>query len=281
MTFQQLSWKCTDGTDMYACAWHPEQRTSAKAVVGFVHGMGEHMGRYVHVAEMLNADGYAVIGFDQRGHGRTSGKRGHTPSYESLFEGIDRMLAEAEASYPGLPVFLLAHSMGGNVALNYMLRKQPRIAGAIVSGPWLKLAFKPPSLQVVLGRVIERFYPKYTSNRPLKAANLTSDPDMIARYVSDPLGHGQITAKFFFSMLRSGRWAIEHAGQLNVPTLIMHATADKVTSAAASKLFAERAGPSCEWIGWDGFQHELFNELRREEVFAVVRDWLARRLDVN
>lgn len=278
MSFKELAWTCGDGASMYACAWEPAQGAAAKAVVGLVHGMGEHMGRYGHVAEMLAAEGYAVIGFDQRGHGRTEGKRGHAPSYEALLEGVDKLLAEAAAAYPGLPTFLLGHSMGGNVALNYLLRKQPAIQGAIVTGPWLRLAFKPPSLQVALGRVIERVYPKYTNDRPLKAENLTSDPEMIARYVNDPLGHGQITAKFFFSMLRAGRWAIANADRLRVPTLIMHATEDRVTSAGASREFAANAGPLCEWMGWDGLRHEIMNELRREEVFAVIREWIAQRL---
>ncbi len=279
MAFKELAWTCEDGTQMYACAWEPERRDAAKAVVGLVHGMGEHMGRYGHVADMLAAEGYAVIGFDQRGHGRTEGKRGHAPTYEALLEGVDRLLAEAASAYPELPVFLLGHSMGGNVTLNYLLRKQPSIQGAVVTGPWLKLAFRPPSIQVVLGRIIERVYPQYTNNRPLNAANLTSDPEMVARYVNDPLGHGQITAKFFFSMLRAGRWAISHANRLRVPTLILHATEDRVTSAAASKEFAANAGPLCEWMGWDGMQHELMNELRREEIFTVIREWLAQRLD--
>ncbi|MBO9596842.1 MAG: lysophospholipase [Cohnella sp.] len=278
MAQRELAWTCEDGTRMYGCVWHPEQRSDLRAVIGLVHGMGEHMGRYVHVAQMLNEAGYAVIGFDQRGHGRTEGKRGHAPTYDALMEGVDRLLAEAATGFPGIPVFLLAHSMGGNVALNYLLRKQPDIAGAIVTGPWLKLAFKPPSLQVALGRIIERIYPSYTNNRPLKAANLTTDPEMIRRYLNDPLGHGQITAKFFFSMLRAGRWAIEHANELRVPTLIMHAIGDRVTSSAASKQFADKAGPLCEWIGWDGFQHELMNELRREEVFETIREWLNGRL---
>jgi alpha-beta hydrolase superfamily lysophospholipase len=278
MSAQTLAWICSDSTPMYACRWEPKENKTPRAVIGLVHGMGEHMGRYEHVAEMLTSAGYAVIGFDQRGHGRTEGKRGHTPNYEALLEGVDKVLEEASRTYVGSPVFLLAHSMGGNVALNYLLRRQPKIAGAIVTGPWLKLAFRPPSIQVVLGRIIERIYPKYTNNRPLNARNLTSDPQMIERYVSDPLGHGQITAKFFFSMLRAGRWAIEHAAKLSVPTLIMHASEDRVTSAPASKLFAERAGSLCEWISWDGLQHELLNEVRREEVFAVIRDWLDRQL---
>ncbi len=278
MSCKDLEWKCTDNTRMYACEWTPDQPGEIRAVIGFVHGMGEHMGRYSHVAEMLNAEGYAVLGFDQRGHGRTEGKRGHTASYEDLLEGVDLIAAEADSKYPGISLFLFGHSMGGNVTLNYLLRRQPKLAGAIVTGPWLRLAFKPPSLQASIGGIIERIYPKYTNNRPLKADQLTSDPAMIERYVSDKLGHGQITAKFYFSVQRAGKWALAHAKDLKVPLLIMHGGDDRVTSIHASKQFAEQAGALCQWMEWPDFKHELHNESGREEVFDFIRKWLVERL---
>ncbi|MFC4600750.1 alpha/beta hydrolase [Cohnella hongkongensis] len=279
MGMSTMEWRCADRTRMHACEWRPDSVDgSPRAVIGLVHGMGEHMGRYAHLAEMLNAEGYAVIGFDQRGHGRTEGKRGHTPQYEALLEGIDLMLDAARRKYPGAPAFLLGHSMGGNITLNYLLRRQPALRGAIVTGPWLKLAFKPPSLQSIVGKVVERFYPSYTNNRPMVAENLTSDPAMIERYVSDPLGHGQITARFFFSVQRAGLWALRHAFMLQVPLLLMHGGDDRVTSLQASKEFAGKAGSRVEWREWPGFKHELHNESRREEVFAVIRGWLAKQL---
>jgi len=277
MRYEEQTWKCADGEAMFACQWLPDEGQPVKAVVGLVHGMGEHMGRYGHVAGMLVDIGCMVIGFDQRGHGRTEGKRGHTPSYEALLEGVDLLIAEARRTYPGAPLFLYGHSMGGNVTLNYLLRRQPDIAGAIVTGPWLKLAFKTPTLQTVIGRVVEKIYPQYTNNRPLNANHLTSDPAMIERFRSDPLGHGHITAKFFFSIQRAGLWALQHAGELRVPTLLMHATDDSVTSAQASKQFAESAGGICRWIGWQAFRHELHNETGREDVFEVIRQWIAER----
>lgn len=281
MSVMNMEWVTSDGTRMHACEWLPDTTRESRAVIGLVHGMGEHMGRYSHVAEMLNAAGYAVLGFDQRGHGRTVGKRGHVSAYEGLLEGVDMMLAEAHRKYPGLPFFLFGHSMGGNVTLNYLLRRQPDIAGAIVTGPWLKLAFKPPSLQAVIGKLLELIYPKYTNNRPIKAANLTTDPTMIERYVSDELGHGQITAKFFFSVQGAGKWALEHASKLKVPLLLMHGGDDMVTSIQASKHFADQGGSLIRWREWPGFKHELHNEKRREEVFAVILDWLNERLTVN
>ncbi|MEK0317041.1 alpha/beta hydrolase [Cohnella sp. 56] len=281
MTYQPISWKLSDGTLMAAGEWKAAdaRAVAPAAVVLLVHGMGEHMGRYDHVAAMLNEAGYAALGFDQRGHGRTAGKRGHTPSYEALLEGVDRLFAEAASRYPGVPVVLYGHSMGGNVALNYLLRRKPDVACAVIGSPWLRLAFAPPQAQVVLGRLVERLYPGFTNKRPMNADHLTSDPQMVERYRTDPLGHGNITARFFFGVQRAGLWAIQHAGELSVPTLLMHGDDDRVTSIAASRQFAERAGSLCVYREWHGYKHELHNELERAEVLTVVRDWIAERLE--
>ncbi|WP_239616765.1 alpha/beta hydrolase [Cohnella mopanensis] len=278
MNRNTLEWRCADGALMHACEWRPESQVAIKAVIGIVHGMGEHVERYSHVAEMLNAEGYAVIGFDQRGHGRTEGKRGHVSEYEGLLEGVDKLVTEAKRNYPNIPFYLLGHSMGGNVTLNYVLRRQPDIAGAIVTGPWLKLAFRPPSLQAIIGKFIEKIYPKYTNNRPMVADSLTTDPVMIERYLNDPLGHGQITARFFFGVQSAGLWALKHAKEWKIPLLLMHGGDDKVTSLHASKQFADQLGPLVTWRAWPGFKHEVMNEIGREEVFQVIRDWLNDQL---
>lgn len=278
MIHYELEWKAADGNRMYGCEWTPEPGTPIKGVVGIVHGMGEHTGRYAHVASMLAADGWAVLAFDQRGHGRTEGKRGHVPAYDALLEGVDWLLQQAAARYPALPRFLFGHSMGGNVAINYLLRRQPELAGAIITGPWLKLAFQPPKLAVVVGRIVEKVYPGFSNARPLAVQNLTTDPEMAKRYIEDPLGHGNITAAFFFGVQRAGLWALAHASELRVPMLLMHGGDDKVTSLPASKQFAERAGELCEFMAWPGFKHELHNERGRGEVFASMLLWLNARL---
>ncbi|WP_217591649.1 alpha/beta hydrolase [Cohnella sp. GbtcB17] len=284
MIYQPFSWTLSDGTVMAAGEWTAgggsERAAPAapSAVVLIVHGMGEHMGRYDHVAQAFTDAGYAALGFDQRGHGRTAGKRGHTPSYEGLLEGVDLLFAEAARRYPEVPVILYGHSMGGNVALNYLLRRKPDVAGAVIGSPWLRLAFAPPQAQVVIGRLIERLYPGFTNKRPMNADHLTTDPAMVERYRTDPLGHGHITARFFFGVQRAGLWAIQHASELGVPILLMHGDDDRVTSIAASRQFAERAGPLCDYREWPGYKHELHNELDREPVLTAMRDWIAERL---
>ncbi|MCC3377396.1 alpha/beta hydrolase [Cohnella sp. REN36] len=277
MAYRSFEWKSADGILMQGGEWRAETDAPPRAVVVLVHGMGEHMGRYHHVGEMFADEGYAVLGFDQRGHGRTAGKRGHTPTFDALLEGIDWVRDEARRLYPDAPVFLYGHSMGGNVTLNYLLRRQPDVAGAVISGPWLRLAFSPPQLQVVLGRVVERLYPSFTNTRPLNVDYLTTDPEMAKMYRSDPLGHSQITAAFFFGVQRAGLWAIRHAGELRAPVLLMHGGRDRVTSIQASREFANAAGPICAFKEWPGYNHELHNELGREDVFAFVRQWLNDR----
>jgi alpha-beta hydrolase superfamily lysophospholipase len=159
-----------------------------------------------------------------------------------------------------------------------LLRRKPDIAGAIVTGPWLKLAFDPPAIQVAAARVIQHVFPAYANHRPFDPVHLTSDPEMRKQLMEDQLGHGYITAKFFFSVHRAGRWAIQHAPELSVPLLLMHGGEDPVTSAAASREFAERAGQLCTFREWPGFRHELHNELRREDVFRVILAWMEERL---
>ncbi|TJY42803.1 alpha/beta hydrolase [Cohnella pontilimi] len=278
MKYREFQWHSPEGKPGFACEWLPDELSGIQAVVVIVHGMGEHTGRYLHVADHLTTHGYAVLAFDQHGHGRTDGKRGHIRTYDNLLEGVDFLLAEAERLFPEKPRFLFGHSMGGNVTLNYLLRRRPQIAGAVVTGPWLKLAFDPPAVRVVMARAINRLYPAWTDNRPLQPNHLTSDLEMVRRIKEDPLGHGSITARFFLSVQHAGLWALKHASELSVPVLLMHGGDDKVTSIHASRRFAELAGDRCKFMEWPGLRHELHNEAERDKVFAVIREWFAERL---
>ena len=130
----EWNWKSSDGIEMYSRGWLPAGKP--KAAIVLVHGHGEHVGRYEHVGAALTGGGYALLGFDLRGHGRSGGPRGHTPSYEAYMDDIAAFLAQAGERHPGLPRFLYGHSLGGNLVLNYVLRRRPDLTGVIVTGPW-------------------------------------------------------------------------------------------------------------------------------------------------
>ncbi|HSR88425.1 MAG TPA: alpha/beta fold hydrolase, partial [Pontiella sp.] len=131
----------SDGLKLFGQEWKPDG--AIRAVVCLIHGLGEHSGRYDHMAKAFNRAGYAMIAFDLRGHGRSEGRRGHAPGYAALMSDIGKLLEETAGRYPKLPCFLYGHSLGGNLAIYYGLKKHPDLAGIVASGPLLRLAYNP------------------------------------------------------------------------------------------------------------------------------------------
>src|SRR5919199_2405933 len=129
----EFGWRAADGVRLYGQGWQPQGEPLA--VVCLVHGQGEHSGRYAGLAAALVEAGYAVLAFDLRGHGRSEGQRGHTPSYDAWLGDIARLLEEAGNRFPRRPRFLYGHSMGGNLVLGYALRRAHAdpLAGVIAS----------------------------------------------------------------------------------------------------------------------------------------------------
>ncbi|MBI5586278.1 MAG: lysophospholipase [Deltaproteobacteria bacterium] len=268
----EFGWTTRDAVEIYAQGWEPD--TAPRAVICLVHGLGEHSGRYAHVAEALGQAGITTLALDQRGHGKTPGQRGHAPSFETLMDDIDRLIQEADGRYPGLPQFLYGHSMGGSFVLNFVLRRRPVIAGAITTAPALKPAFQPPAWKVAVGKLLSAWWPGLTLANGLDVQAISRDPEIVRRYVDDPLVHDRISARLGTDILRQGLWALEHAGEFCLPLLLMHGSADRLTSAQASREFAVRAGDCCTLKIWEGFFHELHNEPEQEMVLRYVIDWL-------
>lgn len=271
MIHTDTNWASADGLALVGRCWEPEGEP--RAVVCLVHGLGEHCGRYDHVAAALNEAGYAVLACDKRGHGRSGGKRGVIPSYEALMADIDLLLAQAEQRFPGKPRFLYGHSLGGNEVLNYALRCKPDLAGVISTSPGLRTAFQPPALQLAAGRLMNRLWPAFTLPNGLELAAISRDPAVVAAYQADPLVHDRLSARLGVSLLETGEWAIANAGQFPLPLLLMHGTADRLTSHEASQAFASKA-PTCTLKLWDGLYHETHNEPEKQEVIGFVVDWL-------
>ncbi len=269
--------KAQDGIDLYARSWDPEG--AAKGVVCLVHGLGEHCNRYHHVAKALNQAGYGVVAIDHRGHGQSQGPRGYSPSYETVMQDIARLIEEGKRRYPGAPVFLYGHSMGGNFVINYALRKKTGIRGVIATGPALRTAFDPPPVKIAVGRALYAIYPRLTMSNELDVNGLSRDTSVVKAYTQDPLVHDRITARLAIDILDAGLWALAHAGELSVPLLLMHGSADRLTSAKASQEFAAQAPKQfCTLKIWDGFFHEIHNEVEQKEVLDVAIHWLNERI---
>lgn len=275
MEITTLSWNTNDGIKIYAKKWSVE---AAKAVICLVHGYGEHINRYNHLAAYFNQKGIAVLGYDQRGHGNSEGKRGHSPSYEHLMEDVAQLLIEAETAYPNTPVFLYGHSMGGGLVLNYCIRRHPNIQGLISSAPWIRLGFDPPVIKVVLGRLLRNVLPGLQQPSGLDPRLVSSSPEVVELYKKDPLVHDRVTLAAGADFLDFGLFLDKYEGDFPVPLLLMHGDADKVTSFPASKSFSQRVQGDIAFKRWEGMYHEIHNEPGQQEVFDYTFDWLSRHI---
>lgn len=273
MAHTQFEWTSADGIRFYGQAWEPE--APMRAVVALVHGLGEHSGRYAHVAEALNGAGYALAAFDLRGHGKSTGPRGHIPSYDALMDDIAQFLQQVAERFPGRPVFLYGHSLGGDLVLNYALRRRPPLAGVICTGPTLRLGFEPPPLKVFMGRVMNFIAPTFSQSNELDVTALSRDPLVVQAYTSDPLVHDRLSARLFAGLVESARWALAHAGEFPpLPLLLEHGSADRICSPSGSREFAAQVPGDCTLKVWDGLYHEIHNEPQKGEVLAYTIAWL-------
>lgn len=266
----------TDNLTLFVQIWEPD--APARAVVCLVHGFGEHSGRYDPVAEAMNTAGISLLGFDLRGHGKSQGKRGYIPNYDAMLDDIAAALSITQEQFPEIPVFLYGHSMGGNLVLNFALRRKPALTGVLATSPWLKLAYDPPAVQMLLARILYRIMPGYTLASGLDVAALARDSDVVLAYHNDPLVNDKISVRLLVDILSTGEWAIDHASEFTLPLLLVHGSADSITSPSASQSFATRAGDNCTLKIWEGFYHETHNEPEKEQVIAFNLAWLEQFL---
>ena len=250
---------------------------STRAVILFIHGVGEHIQRYIYWSELFKKEGIGFAGVDLPGHGRSEGRRGHIKSYGQLEEIIDILLKTCTRTFPGIPVFIYGHSLGGGIVLDYLLRKNPRIKGAIVTSPWLRLSFEPPKIKIVMAAVIKFFLPGLIQPTGLNVNHISHDEAVVNRYVLDPLVHGKISVSLFHGAMKAARNSIMHAQELKVRTLLLHGSDDLICSPEGSREFAGKTN-MVELKIWDGGYHELHNEPFKEEVFQYILKWINSRL---
>ena len=272
MSETRITAKSKDGVTLVGREWKPA--SAMRGAVCLVHGIGEHTGRYPHVAAAINQAGYALFGLDLRGHGLSEGQRGFTPSYDVLLDDIDVALAEVRSRFPSMPLFFYGHSLGGNLVLYHAIRRKPALAGVIVSSPQLRLAFEPPAWKTGLGRLLFNLWPTFSMTSGLEQAALSHDPAVIRSYAEDPLVHDKVTPRLGIGLINVGLWLLEHAAELALPLLIYGGSQDRLVSPDAWREFAAKVRGDCTLKIWEGLYHETHNESQKAEVLALVAQWL-------
>lgn len=277
MPINNFSWKAKSGINLVGKEWEPAGKPAA--VIVLVHGLGEHIDRYQHVAEFFNKQKFSVFSFDQMGHGKSGGLRGHEESYSSTCEDIQKVIDDARRKYPALPIFLYGHSMGASLVLYMLLTCHPVLKGAIATAPGLRTAEPVPPVKMFMAKVFNKIFPKLTMNNGLFLPGLSRDEEVVNKYKSDPLVTPMISARLGMELISNGSWMIEHASGLSTPILLMQGTEDKLVNPAATAEFASKAPKSLvTFKEWKGFYHELHNEPEKLEVLETELAWLKKQM---
>ncbi len=257
--------------------WAPE---TPRARVVFVHGLGEHSGRYHLLAGALAGRGLAVFTYDLRGHGRSEGPRGHAARFEHMMGDLERALHEARVRFPGpLPSGLVAHSLGGLVALRLLQEAGPDgIDAAVISAPWIATKRTIPGWMLGAAGILEKVWPSAPLSRGADPKRYTRDPVMIEAYLADPLVHGRLSPRLYFEVVEAQRQVLAQDSSFGLPLLFLVPGADAVVDSDVTSAFADGLDGDVQVRDLPGLRHEPFNEVEREEIFREVGDWLLRTL---
>ncbi len=264
-----------DGLRLSTRSWVP--RCDPLATVAIVHGFGEHIGRHERLATDLARRGYAVHGYDQRGHGFSPGERANVKRLEVLMDDLAAFVRETRATNSGAPLVLFGHSLGGQLALRTVQEGLVEPDLLILSSPLLRMTGTPPRPIVKALRALARPFPRLPT-RAIDPRTISHDPEEADAYRLDPaVYHGPAKLRIVTEMARHGELALAAASRVRMPTLLLHGKDDRVVEAGPTGQL-ERALPHASLRLYEGAAHELFHDAQKERVTADVLAWLQARL---
>ena len=277
----------SDGENLALYSWQPDDSTKQagrasvkpRGVVLITHGLGEHAGRYDHVAHALQNWDFDVRAYDQRGHGESGGKPGALPNNMALLDDLAEVVDDTRAHCHGLPLILLGHSLGGLVVSRFVALGIRPVDALVMSSPALDAGLG--NFQKWLLKVLPRVAPNLCVGNGLEANFISHDPQVVKAYLADRLVHNKISPRLGQFIATAGPATVAAAALWKTPTLLMYAGADKLVNPAGSHRFAKLSAASpavkpgtvtakC----FDGYYHEIFNESKSAPVFEALKSWL-------
>ena len=253
----------------------------ARAVVVLVHGNSEHMGRYAHVVEALAARGFTVFNHDHRGHGKSAGVRGDVEDFGFFVSDLRKLVELARAHSPNLPIFMVAHSLGGLIALTYTLEHESTLSGLVLMSPALEFGADVSPLLKRLAGVIAKAAPllPITPSHKQPDSVLSRDPEIQRLFDEDPLCYsGDVRARYGYELLKAAQKVKNRGRNLTLPILIQYGTDDRLVSPGGAKaLFTRLRSSDKTLLEWQDARHELFNELEKGQTIETLIAWLEER----
>lgn len=264
-----------DGQELF---YRHFQISKPKGTVVLVHGIGEHCSRYDDFSNFLASQGFEVYLYDQRGHGKTPGLRSYAESISALVNDLFEFAKWVKGKINHQNFYLMGHSFGGQVAVNFLSAHPKLFKGAILSSPNIELAMEVPWLKRFLGSLISQVLPSLSIPNDVNPKLLSHDPEIVQAYQKDRLVQRKITLRLGNEILENLKLMPALAEDVKVPIFIFHGSEDKITSPQGSKNFYDLLKVKDRIFKlYRGFFHETLNEVGKKEVYQDVVDWLNKR----
>lgn len=242
-----------------------------------MHGLGDHGGRYARFADGMSQHGMGTYALDLRGHGNSPGQRGHIDSWSQWTDDVAAFVKQIE-EVAGTEVVPVGHSFGGAALLSTILAgKLPSSKRFVVSSPALELKMKAPAWKLKVGPVASKIAPRLAMSNEVDPASISTLPEVVAAYRSDPLVHDRISSRMWTEWQKAVADIYQRAGQIKVPFLILAGTADPLIDPDGSKQLHEKATSLSTLRLLEGRYHEPFNDRGSEEVFQLIADWVIKK----
>ncbi|KIL38801.1 hypothetical protein SD70_24275 [Gordoniibacillus kamchatkensis] len=250
---------------------------AAKGAIIAVHGHGDHSGGLQNICDKLAENGYIVYAFDMRGHGRSPGIRGFIRTWDEYIGDLHAFREMAAADAPGLPLFIVAHSLGGVVVLDYAMQRGQGVSGLLLIAP--AISYEATLFEKMLIACLGKLKPDFTKQQTGNADLLTQDPDILARLTSDPLRHNTVTPGLGFGLMRAVARITNGAHSIRTPLLLQYGLADKITPPAKLRQFFQAVGSADkQQYEYDAMRHRPFDDVGREHFMAHMLSWLDRHI---
>ena len=271
--------KVSDGLQLYYHKWMPE---NPKAILIFVHGLGEHIGRYNPFTQYFVTRNYGVCLFDMRGHGQSGGRRTHVNRFYDYLYDLSQFIEFIRKSSPQAPIFLVGHSFGGQVVLNFIVRYAKGIRGVVALSPVIGIKLDIPKWKMKLGTMGAKWFPILRVGHTIDPLDLSRDQKIVENYRDDPNISKDITLKCGLEILRNTELVMALASRIYLPVLFMHGGSDKICDPEATKKFYMRVPVyNKELQIYPGMLHELLNEKDKGQVFVDMENWFENQLNVE
>lgn len=261
------------GKKIYLRKWYPKNK-KINNVVLIVHGLGEHSGRYEHIAEKLTSKNAAVFALDLIGHGKSEGKRGHIKSINEYLDSIEKTMILIRRKFLEIPIIIYGHSLGGLVCLKFLIERESKeISKAILSSPWIETKIKIPNYLLWIHKILHRIFPKLQLNNNLNIYYLSKEKSEVIKYKNDKLVHNKISLNLFSEILNSIHDVKNRCNRINVPSLLFHGEDDKIISFNGTKYIHDNIKNS-KFILFKNVYHEPHNDSEKLSVIHKIIEFI-------